>query len=69
MGLVAWAVDLIFLAMSSVLGWFADILSSVDGTQFYLACFTVFVTVGVLLLRVRGVSIGNGEEQKEGKNE
>lgn len=63
---IGWAVGLIFQAMTSALGWFTGILNSIDGaTGFFLACFTVFVTSGVLLKRLRGGSIMNDDEQKE----
>lgn len=66
---IGWAVGLFFQAMTSALGWFAGILSSIEGaTGFYLATFTVFVCCGVLLKRLRGGSIMNDDEQKEDDN-
>lgn len=61
---IGWAVGLIFKAMTSGLSWFAGILYSIDGaTGFYIACFTVFVGVGVLLMRLRGSPLMDAQEQ------
>lgn len=62
---IGWAVGLIFQTMGAGLGWFADILSSIDGaTGFYIACFTVFVAVGVLLMRLRGTALEQMEDKQ-----
>lgn len=62
---IGWAVGLIFQAMLSGLGWFADILSSIEGANgFYIACFTVFVAVGVLLMRLRGTALEQMEDKQ-----
>ena len=66
---IGWAVGLIFQAMNSALGWFVDILRSIEGsTGFYLACFTVFTTSGILLMRLRSSPPVDGEEQKGDNN-
>ena len=61
---ISWAVSLIFQAMYAGIEWFGNILYSIDGALgFYLACFTIFVAIGILLMRLRGSPLMDAQEQ------
>lgn len=61
---IGWATNLIFQAMYAGIEWFGTILHSIDGALgFYLACFLIFVVVGILLMRLRGSPLMDVQEQ------
>ena len=63
---ISWAVNLIFQSMYAGIQWFGSILHSIDGALgFYFACFTIFVVIGILLMRLRGSPLMDSQEQSD----
>lgn len=56
--MVAQALVMMETVFGAVVGWFTDLMTAVEGSNFVIAGFMIVLVVGVLFIPLRGSALG-----------